>query len=159
MAARILTIFFLTALVLAAAVKKTTATAKGENEDLILTVTLYLDQADIKELLGRDPGTPFIIADVKIEPEYGKEVAVDRDDFQLRTDKDGEKAKPFSASQIAGSGALIITQKHSSEGVQSPGWTGIGGPVILGGGARSGKGRGEADASGAKPTMQNDEKE
>jgi hypothetical protein len=160
MAARILIIFFLTALLPAPGAKKTTATAKGENEDLILTVTLYLEPGDIKELLGADLGTHFIVADARIEPKYGKEVGIDRDDFQLRTDKDGEKAKPFAASQIAGSGALVITQKSSSEGVQSPGWTGMGGPVILGGGGRGGKGRGsEPDASGNKPTMQNDEKE
>ena len=159
MAGRILIIFCAAALLVTAAAKKTTATAKGENEDIILTVTLYLEPADIKELLGADPGAHFIVADVRIDPKYGKEVAVDRDDFQLRTDKDGEKAKPFTASQIAGSGALIITQKSSSEGVQSPGWTGMGGPVILGGGAR-GKGKSsEADASGAKPAVQSDEKE
>src|SRR6266536_3341972 len=159
MLARILIIFFAAALLPAPGAKKTTATAKGENEDLILTVTMYLEQTDIKELLGAELGAHFIIGDVRIEPKYGKEVAVDRDDFQLRTDKDGEKAKPFAASQIAGSGALIITQKSSSEGVQSPGWTGMGGPVILGG-SRGGVGRGsEVDSSGAKATMQNDEKE
>jgi len=161
MANRILIFFFAAAALASPAAKKTTATAKGENQDLILTVTLYLEQTDIKELLGADLGPNYIIVDAKIEPKYGKEIAVDRDDFQLRTDKDGEKAKPFAASQIAGSGALVITQKSSSEGVQSPGWTGMGGPVILGGGGRSaGAGRGsEVDASGAKPTVQTDEKE
>ena len=58
------------------------------------------------------------------------------------------------------SGALIISQKSSSEGVQSPGWTGMGGPVILGGGRGGGVGRGsEVDSSTAKATIQNDEKE
>src|SRR5882724_9278437 len=111
MSARILIFFFAAALLLEPAGKKTTATAKGENEDLILTVTLYLEQADIKELLGAELAPHFIIGDVKIEPKYGKEVAIDRDDFQLRTDKDGEKAKPFAASQIAGSGALVLSNE------------------------------------------------
>jgi hypothetical protein len=155
MPARILTIFLAFALLPLPGAKKSTATAKGENEDLILTATLYLDQADIKQLLGAELAPHFIIIDTKIEPKYGKEIAIDRDDFQLRTDKDGEKAKPFAASQIAGSDALIITQKHSNEGVQSPGWTGMGGPVILGGGGHSRK----ADNGDAKPTMQSDGKE
>src|SRR5258706_11121569 len=133
MAVRILIILLAAALLPAPGAKKTTATAKGENQDVMLIVTMYLEQADIKELLGVELGSHFIIGDVKIEPKYGKEVAIDRDDFQLRTDKDGEKAKPFAASQIAGSGALIITQTSSSEGVRSPGWSGMGGPVILGG--------------------------
>jgi hypothetical protein len=88
------------------------ATAKGENQDLALTVTLYIDPADVKELIGNDLDGHYIVADVKVEPKYGKEVAINRDDFQLRTDKDGEKAKPFAPSQIAGRGALIVHQEQ-----------------------------------------------
>ena len=51
--------FRLTAIALAAvlalgAAKKNVATSKAENEDLILTVTLHPDPADIKELIGDD---------------------------------------------------------------------------------------------------------
>ena len=55
--------------VLAAAAKKTVATAKGENEDLILTVTLYIDPADVKEMIGSDLDGHYIVAEVKVEPE------------------------------------------------------------------------------------------
>ena len=159
MAARLLIIFLVVVLLLESAAKKTTATARAENEDLILTVTLAILPQDVKEMLGNDLGGHFIVADVKVEPKYGKEVSLDRDDFLLRTDKDGEKAKPFAASQIAGRGALVIAQTSSSEGVRSPGWSGMGGPVILGGGG-GGIGRGsEVDTSAAKATMQNDENE
>ena len=71
----------------------------------MLTVTLHLDPADVKEMIGNDLGGHYIVAEVNVEPKYGKEILLDRDDFLLRTDKDGEKAKPFAASQIAGSGA------------------------------------------------------
>ena len=94
------------------AAQKTVATAKGENQDLALTVTLYIDPADVKELIGNGLDGHYIVADVKVEPKYGKEVAIDRDDFQLRTDKDGEKAKPFEPSQIAGRGAMIVHQEQ-----------------------------------------------
>ena len=57
----------LCSLLLPAAPKKTTATAKGENEDLILTVTIYLDPADIKQLVGSDLDGHYIVADVKID--------------------------------------------------------------------------------------------
>ena len=90
----------------AAAKKNTVATAKAENEDLMLTVTLHIDPADIKELIGNDLGGHYIVAEVKVEPKFGKDILLDRDDFQLRTDKDGEKAKPYAGSQIAGTGAL-----------------------------------------------------
>jgi hypothetical protein len=133
MAARLFTLFFVSILVLAAAAKKTTATAKGENEDLILTVTLHLEPADVKALIGDDLGGHMIVCDVKVEPKYGKEVAIDRDDFLLRSYKEGEKAKPFAASQIAGSGGLVITETKGPAAA-SPGWSGMGGPMILGGG-------------------------
>lgn len=158
MAAKALTIFLSAVILLQAADKKKTATAKGENEDIILTVTLANLPADVKELVGDDLGGSYIVADVKIEPKYTKEVTVDRDDFVLRTDKDGEKAKPFTGSQIAGSGALIVSRTSGTNQARSPGWSTMGGPMVLGGGG-SGIGAGSSvDTSTNKATMQNDEK-
>ena len=37
-----------------------------------------------------------------MEPKYTKEITIDRDDFILRTDKDGDRTKPMAPSQIAG---------------------------------------------------------
>jgi hypothetical protein len=91
------------------------ATATGENKDVALTVTLYLDPADVERLVGDDLGKHFIIADVKFAPRNGKELLVDRDDFTLRTDSNGAHTTPFAPSQIAGSGALII-REVSGEG-------------------------------------------
>jgi hypothetical protein len=70
-----------------------------------------------------------------VEPKYSKDIVVDRDDFVLRTDKDGEHTQPYAASQIAGSGALIIGTVENNEGIASPGWTGTRIPVIKRGGA------------------------
>jgi hypothetical protein len=119
----------------AAPKKNTVATAKAENEDVMLTVTLHIDPADIKELIGSDLGGHYMVAEVNVEPKFGKDILLDRDDFQLRTDKDGEKARPYAGSQIAGTGALIIGTVERSEGVASPGWTGLKVPVVRGGGA------------------------
>jgi hypothetical protein len=146
MAARTLALFLLPALLLPAANKKTVASGRGENEDLVITATLHIDPADIKEMIGDDLGGHYIVAEVKIEPKYGKDIALDRDDFTLRTDKDGEKATPYSGSQIAGRGALIIGTESRSQGVASPGWTGIKVPVVKGGGASQPK-----KAEGDKP--------
>ena len=86
------------------AAKKTTATARGENEDLVLTVTLHIDPAEIKEWIGNDLDGHYIVAEVKSRAQVRQGHPIDRDDFVLRTDKDGEKAQPFAASQIAGGG-------------------------------------------------------
>ena len=85
----------LSAFLLAAGPKKTTAAAKGENEDLILTATLYIDPQEIKQLVGSDLEGHFFVAEVKVEPKYGKEIAVDPDDFVLWTNKDGEHTQPL----------------------------------------------------------------
>lgn len=137
----------LPALLLSAPAKKTTVgSGRGENEDLILAVTLYSDPADIKELIGNDMGGHYIVAEVKMEPKYGKEINIDRDDFVLRTDKDGDKAKPFAASQIAGREAIIVTQTGTTE---RKGGISIGG---MGGGMGSG---GANDHGNLKTTVQN----
>src|ERR1043166_1603596 len=119
----------------AAPKKNTVATAKAENEDVMLTVTLHIDPADIKELIGSDLGGHYMVAEVNVEPKFDKDILIDRDDFELKTDKDGEKARPYAGSQIAGAGALIIGQVDRNEGVASPGWTGTRVPIVRGGGA------------------------
>src|ERR1035437_8458563 len=144
--------------------QKTVTTAKGENQDLALTVPLYIDPADVKELIGNDLDGHYIVADVKVEPKYGKEVAIDRDDFQLRTDKDGEKAKPFEPSQIAGRGAMIVHQEQQGRtggavGAGSPSsypgnYPGGGYPYPNGGGSMAGVGS-EGDAGTTAATVQN----
>jgi hypothetical protein len=158
MAARILALFLLTVLSLSAA-KKNSATARGENEDLILNVTIYIDGEGAKEMIGDDLGGHYIVAQVKVEPKYGKDVTIDRDDFQLRTAKDGEKTKPLAPSQIAGRGALVLTRTEGPGGLgaeRTKGWSlgGIG--MGSGGGAGS---SGEGDKSAVKATMQNGEKD
>jgi hypothetical protein len=105
-------LFVTAALLLPAANKKISGTALGENQDLILHVTLYLDAESVNQAAGADLGGHFFVAEVKVDPKYGKEITIDRDDFVLRTDKDGEKATPFAPSQIAGSGALVVKSQR-----------------------------------------------
>jgi hypothetical protein len=155
--------FRLTAIALAAvlalgAAKKNVATSKAENQDHIMTVTLHPDPADIKELIGDDLGGHYIVAEVNVEPKFGKDIVVDHDDFYLRTDKDGERTRPYAASQIAGSGALIISHVEGP-GAASPGWQNTKVPVVRPPGP-AGIGSGsETDTSSAKATPQQDKKE
>ena len=159
MFSRLLVFFLAPALWLSGAAKKTTATARGENEDLILNVTIYIDPSAVKEALGDDLAGHYIVAQVKVEPKYTKEITIARDDFILRTDKDGDRTKPMAPSQIAGRGSLVLTGTRgpSGEGAErSRGWS-MGGPIGMGGGG-VGAGGG-ADTSGVKATMENSDKE
>lgn len=115
MKVRILALLAAMALLLAAGDKKEkriVGTAMGENQDLILHVTLYLDPASVNEAVGVEVGGHMFVADVKIEPKYGKDIVVDRDDFVLRTDKDGEKTTPLAPSEIAGGPALVVPHQR-----------------------------------------------
>src|SRR4051812_49849889 len=108
-----------------AATKKTSGTGRGENQDLVLNVTIYTDAESVKGVVGDDLGGHFIVAEVRVEPKYGKEIVIDRDEFALRTDKNGEKSKPMAPSQIAGNGGLVITRtsRPGGQGAEpTPGW-------------------------------------
>ena len=158
MLSRFVACFLASALLLPGAAKKTIATGRGENEDLILNVTVYTDSAAVKEALGDDLGGHYIVAQVKVEPKYTKEITIDRDDFILRTDKDGDRTKPMAPSQIAGSGGLVLTRTAGpgGEGAErSRGWS-IGGMGMGGGGVGSGGG---PENTGVKASVEKSDKD
>jgi hypothetical protein len=121
---------------LPAADKKTPSTARGENQDLVLDVTLYDDPVLVKEQIGTDLGGHVIVAEVKIDPKFGKDIVIDRGDFQLRTTKDGEHTTPFAPSQIVASDAVVVAQSKG-QSAASPGMV-IPGPLVVRGGLGAG---------------------
>ncbi len=148
------------AFLLSAKPKKTSGSSHGENEDLMLTVTIHTDPAEIKSLVGNDLGGHFIVADVKVEPKYGKEVSIDRDDFVLRTDKDGERDRPYEGSQIAGRTALVVGKTRAAATADSqPNYNDV--PVPIGGpimypGAGIGVGGGDGSVVANKAAVKSD---
>jgi len=129
MAVRCLALWLLFPVFLSAATKKNVATAHGENDDLSLEATLYIDGEAVKELIGNDLGGHYIVAEIKLTPKYGKQVNVLRDDFVLHTDKDGERAQPFVGNQIAGQTALVVQGEEPPK--KKGGWS-AGGPIMMG---------------------------
>ena len=105
----------LLALALSGAAKKT-ATATGENDDLILTATLYTDLADIKDMVGSDLDGHFLIAAVKVQPKYGKTVTISRDEFLLRCFDGNDTSRPFVGSQIADQSTLVVGKVTEGDG-------------------------------------------
>jgi hypothetical protein len=112
-----------------AANKSPTPTVKTGNAQVELTATLYADKASIQQLLGSDLGGFYVVVDVRLAPKNNEKFKIFRDDFQLRTDRDGERSKPFAASQIAGRGALVVSRTYEGGGVAAEN----GGPVFGGG--------------------------
>jgi hypothetical protein len=98
----------LTALALAA--EKKPAEARAENDRVAVTATLYSSKEAVRQELGAELPGDFIMVKAAVSPKSGQSLAVHRDDFLLRSDKDGQKCQPFAPTQIAGPAALVISQ-------------------------------------------------
>ena len=108
-----------------------------------LSATLYVDKASIQQLLGSDLGGYYVVIDVHISPRTDEKIKLFRDDFQLRTDRDGERSKPFAPSQIAGRGALVVTRTYDGTSVAA----GNNRPTLSGGIGGMGGGMGNTPAN------------
>ena len=93
------------------AAEKKPAEGKAANEAVEISATAYLDKADIKRLLGKELEETIVVVDVRVEPKQGSLLKVFRDDFELRSYKNGQRSTPFAPSQIAGSSALVISTR------------------------------------------------
>jgi hypothetical protein len=111
---------------------------KGSNDVVELTASAIMSRDTLKTLLGSDLDGYYIVVDVTLTPKLD-EIAVSRDNFLLRTDKDGERTTPFAPSQIAGSGVLVVSSTGGGRAVmgedRGPVWGGYptGRPGRLGG--------------------------
>jgi hypothetical protein len=93
---------------------------QGGDAKLQIAAKAYLDRASTRDLVGADPGRGFIIVEVTVTPHADEKLLLDLDDFLLRSDKDGQHSRPMSASQVAGSGTLVV---KSVGGIQGRGMT------------------------------------
>jgi len=102
------------------------AETRGENESVVIKATVYSRPEQVKELLGSDLGGHYIVVAVDVTPRFGKSVVLNRDDFVLKTDSDGERTTPFAPSQIAGRGVMIV---HQTGGAGATGMHDNDGPI------------------------------
>ena len=135
---RRLSILLILVWVLAWAAEKKPSVAQVENDQVAITATLYDGKEAVKQEVGSDLGGYFTVIKVTLTPKADKTLAVSRDDFLLRSDKDGQKCQPFAPSQIAGRSTLVISETGGRGGMMSenpgPVWGGIGGrPQRMGG--------------------------
>ncbi len=118
-----------------AAKKVTSPDTSAANDQVDLTASITLDESEIAQKLGADPGNGVVLLYVKITPKVDKPIQISPDDFVLLSHDDGERAKPFEPAELAGQGALVVkdtAQSHGSKGSLS---AGLGG--MLGGGGSS----------------------
>jgi hypothetical protein len=106
--------------------------AQAANEKLAIHATAYLDKESIRSVVGAEMQDGIVVILVKLSPKAGP-VPVQLDEFLLRSDKDGQRATPYTPSQIAGSSVLMVGSKYGGGGVamqeNGPIWGGIGGTM------------------------------
>lgn len=153
----------LLAAVVSQAADKGPVSADAANDRLALHATVYTTREQVQEQLGSDLGGYFILVKLTVTPKDGKPLAINRDDFLLRSYKDGQKSQPFAPTQIAGRGALVVSSQGGGgmAGEQGgPTWGGMGGgPPMRMPGNNGGFGSTTADTSNANATMRSGAKD
>jgi len=102
------------------------------NQLVDLTATAFVTPEQIRQQLGADIGSGFLVVHVTLRPVSDQPVEISHDDFVLLDDRQGERSRPFEPSQIAGSSVLVVTPtgaRTTGVGGQQAGpiWGGLGG--------------------------------
>jgi len=104
--------------------------ARAADDQIDLRATAILGREAVKAALGIDPQADIIVVDIEVRPKTDAGVKISRDDFVLIARNDGQRTPALHPSQIAGSGALMVsTQDQGASGGMlgrpRPVWGGI----------------------------------
>ncbi len=125
--------------VLLAGAEKGPPENRASNNAVEIAAKLYNGRDAVRQAVGSDLDGVIVVVEVSIAPKTAEPLAVRLDDFLLRSDKDGQRSAPFTPSQIAGKGTLMITEGGGGRAVmgdnRGPVWGGYPGsrPGRLGG--------------------------
>ena len=119
-----------------AAKKVISPTTTGANDQIDVEATLTLDENEVAQKIGADPGKGVVLLQVRVIPKTDKPVLVSPDDFVLLAHDDGERSKPFEPSELAGKGSLVVSTTTSGTPKKTGSTIGLGG--MIGGGSSPG---------------------
>lgn len=105
----------------------------ASNEQMDIIATLSMDEDEITQKLGADPGKGVALLEVRVIPKTDKPIQVSGDDFILLAHDDGERSKPFEPAEIAGRGAMVVAAKEATV-KKSSSMMGMGGLMVGGAG-------------------------
>jgi hypothetical protein len=127
----VLGIIVLIALPLSAGKKVISPQTSAGNEQVDVVATISLTQEEVTGKLGANPGKGIVLLQVRVTPKSDKAVEISPDDFILLAHDDGERSRPFTPAEIAGQGALVVTNTADTKVKKTGTSVGIGG--IMGG--------------------------
>ena len=119
--------------------KVVSPTTSAGNEQVDIVATIVLNQEDVSQKIGADPGKGIVLLQVRVTPKTDQSVQVSPDDFILLAHDDGERSKPFAPEELAGNGAMVVSTT-SAKAAKTGSSFGLGGMVMGGGGGNASPG-------------------
>lgn len=128
------------------------AESAGENSQIKIRARLYTEPEAIRHLLGQSLPEGVVVLELEVQPKSHEPVQVWRDDFLLRSFKDGQASEPFTPEELASESVLrVYVAPGKGGGIMSedrgPVWGGLGG-------GRPRRVGGEGGSIGNTPTEQ-----
>ncbi|HBY60977.1 MAG TPA: hypothetical protein DEH78_14235 [Solibacterales bacterium] len=93
-----------------------TPIARGSTDILEIKARAFLGKEQVKQLLGYDLDGFIAVVEVTLTPLDDRTIKIDRDEFLLRSEKDGQRAGAFEPAQIAGDSSLVIGSRSVGGG-------------------------------------------
>jgi hypothetical protein len=131
-------LLFSTPIIMCAAKKVISPNTSAGNDQIDVIATISLDEDEVAQKLGADPGKGIVLLSVRVVPKTDTPVQISPDDFILLAHDDGERSKPFEPSEIAGNGALIVSNASTAKSKSTSGFGGFGGMIGAGSGSSPG---------------------
>lgn len=155
---RILAVLSGAVLTLQASKKVISPVTTGSNEQVDLEATITLAEAEVAQQIGADPGKGIVLLKVRVTPKTDTPMQISPDDFILLAHDDGERSRPFEPAEIAGKGALVVSNGPHAAQKKTSGFGGLGG--MIGGGSGSSPGNSQPVTLNSKMNtkVQGDEK-
>jgi hypothetical protein len=106
------------------------AEAHGSTDTVDVVATLLLESFDMRDALGADMETGYVIVRVKVSPKSGP-LQISPDDFTLLSRKNGDRADAIAPAQIVSKSALTVRRdtagREWAQQTNQPGFKGIAG--------------------------------
>jgi hypothetical protein len=114
--------------------KKDTPIGVAGDEWVEMKADIYLDIADVHQVVGGDMPAGIVAVKVSIKPRGDEKLMLNPEDFQLLSYKDGQKSPPYTPGQIASSTTIQLrkgaTTSYGIDQVSNgPVWGGMGGSM------------------------------
>jgi hypothetical protein len=113
-------------------------TTSAGNDQIDVVATISLNEEEIAQKIGANPGKGVALLDVRVTPKTDTPVQLGPEDFILLAYDDGERSKPFEPAELAGQGALVVKTSPNGKVSRTSGFGGLG-PIGMGSGPSTAK--------------------